>query len=123
MKATTSPRGVTMVRSALAALAIACVAASAHAGGPVRPGPAPNTIVVDYSDLDLTNRDGAKTLYARLQYAAERACGGEPTARELWAKQIYEQCFEHALNDAVLNIDDATLRAVHDNASRRSTVG
>jgi UrcA family protein len=123
MKATTSTRGVNLVRSVLGGLAIACVAASAHAAGPVRPGATPNTIVVDYSDLDLTDRDGAETLYARLQYAAERACGGKPTVREQWARKIYGQCFEQALNDAVLNIDDATLRALHDNANRRSTVG
>jgi UrcA family protein len=123
MQATTSPRGAKLIRSALAGLAIACVAASAQAAGPVRPGKAPNTIVVDYSDLDLTDAGGTKTLYARLRYAAERACGGEPTTREFWARQIYGQCFEQALNDAVLDIDDATLRALHDTANRRSTVG
>jgi UrcA family protein len=120
MNASTSPR---IIRHVLAGLAIVCVSLSAQAGGPVHPGPTANTVIVDYSDLDLTDAGGIKTLYARLQYAAERACGGEPTVREMWAKQIYRQCFERALNDAVLNIDDATLRALHDNANRRSTVG
>ena len=115
-----SPR---VVKHVLAGLAIACISLSAQAGGPVRAGAAANTVVVDYSDLDLTDTGGIKTLYARLQYAAERACGGEPTVREMWARQIYGQCFEQALNDAVLNIDNATLRAVHDNVNRRSTVG
>ena len=120
MNATTSPR---VVKHVLAGLAIACVSLAAQAGGPVQPGPTANTILVDYSDLDLTDSGGIKTLYSRLQYAAKRACGGEPSVREMWARQIYEQCFEQALNDAVLNIDDATLRALHDNANRRSTVG
>jgi UrcA family protein len=120
MNASTSPR---FVKHVLAGLAIVCVSLSSQAGGPVHPGPTANTVIVDYSDLDLTDAGGIKTLYARLQYAAERACGGEPTVREMWAKQIYRQCFERALNDAVLNIDDATLRALHDNANRRSTVG
>ena len=120
MNATTSPR---VVKHVLAGLAIACISLSAQAGGPVRQGPTANQIVVDYSDLDLTDTGGIKTLYARLQYAAQRACGGAPSAREMWARQIYEQCFEQALDDAVLNIDNATLRAVHDNANGRSTVG
>jgi UrcA family protein len=120
MNATTSPR---VVKHVLAGLAIACFSLSAQAGGPVRQGPTANTVVVDYSDLDLTDAGGIKTLYARLQYASKRACGGAPSAREMWARQVYEQCFEQALNDAVLNIDDATLRALHDNVNRRSTVG
>jgi UrcA family protein len=123
MNATFNPRLAGQVRAVFAGLAIATLSFAAHAGGPVRPGPTPNTIVVDYSDLDLTDKDGLSTLYARLQYAAERACGGAPTARELWARPKFEQCFEQALSDAVLDIDDATLRALHDNANRRSTVG
>ena len=120
MNVTTSPR---VVKHVLAGLAIACVSLAAQAGGPVQPGPTANTVVVSYSDLDLTDTGGIKTLYARLQYAAKRACGGAPSVREMWARQIYEQCFEQALDDAVLNIDNATLRAVHENANRRSTVG
>ena len=123
MNVSISPRFARNARAGFAGLAIAATSLTAHAGGPVRPGPTANTIIVDYSDLDLTSQDGSQTLYARLQYAAERACGGAPTIHEMWARRSYEQCFERALNDAVLNIDDATLRALHDNANHRSTVG
>ena len=123
MNASTTPRVVRLATSVFAGLAIACTALTAEAGLHVRQGPAANKIVVDYSDLDLTNQSGLKVLYARLQYAAERACGSVPASRSLQEHATFDKCYDQALNNAVVGVNDATLTAMHNRAMRRSSVG
>jgi len=122
MNASTTPV-VRLATSVFAGLAIACTALTAEAGVHVRQGPTANKIVVDYSDLDLTNQSGLNVLYARLQYAAERACGSVPESRSLQARATFDKCYDQALNNAVVGVNDATLTAMHNRATRRSSVG
>jgi len=122
MNASTTPV-VRFATSVFAGLAIACTALTAEAGVHVHQGPAANKIVVDYSDLDLTNQSGLKVLYARLQYAAERACGSVPESRSLQAHATFDKCYDQALNNAVVDVNDATLTAMHNRATRRPSVG
>ena len=56
---------------------------------------------VGYSDLDVSNMHGAKTLYLRIRYAAESLC--ESTAT--WGKKDGEACVNKAINDAVARVD------------------
>jgi len=122
MNTSSTSRRVKIATSVFAGLVIACTAASAEAGVHVHQGAAPNKIVVDYSDLDLTNQTGLKTLYARLKYAAERACGSAPESHSLDAKVGFEHCYDQALNNAVVRVNDATLTAMHNRATRKSSV-
>ena len=123
MNASTTPRVVRLAIPVFAGLVIASTALTAEAGVHVRTGAAPNQVVVDYSDLDLTNQSGLKVLYARLKYAAERACGSVPESHSLQAHASFEQCYDQALNNAVVGVNDATLTAMHNHATRRSSVG
>ena len=123
MNVSTALRGARFNRTVFAGLVIACTALTAQAGEHVRTTAEPNRVVVDYSDLDLTNQTGLKTLYARLQYAAERACGSAPEKADLHSKASFERCYDRALSEAVVGVDDATLRALHDSRSRKAAVG
>ena len=79
-------------------------------------------VVVNYGDLNIDSPQGAKVLYARLSHAAERACGGEPTPRDLTASMRYSACFDRAMDRAVQKIDKPQLQALHDSRSE-SKVG
>ena len=70
-------------------------------------------VVVQYADLDLNSAAGNKVLYARLSAAAERACGNEPSARELKRQVQYRACYDKALNRAVDKIGSRELQALH----------
>jgi len=120
MNASTTPRVVRYATSVFAGLVIASTALTAEAGVHVRQGSAPNKIIVDYSDLDLTNQSGLNVLYARLKYAAERACGSVPESRSLETRATFKKCYDGSLNDAVVGVNVATLTAMHNRATRRS---
>jgi UrcA family protein len=59
------------------------------------------TYPVGYSDLDVSNMKGAKTLYLRIRYAAERVCESAAT----WGKKEADACVHKAVNDAVARAD------------------
>jgi UrcA family protein len=121
--ATNSRKSLPAGLAALAGAAFLVSALTCNADTRLENGRTVRTLAVDYSDLDLTDAGGLQTLYSRLERAADRVCGGAPSVRESWARPIYRQCFEQALGDAVLNIGNPTLQAVHESATRRSTAG
>jgi UrcA family protein len=81
------------------------------------------SVVVGYSDLDLTDAHGARTLYARLRAAAREVCGTKPDPRELRQYANYEACYSRALHKAVHRIDSERLHALHAERARHRTVG
>jgi UrcA family protein len=89
------------------ALAMATVAASAYASSDELP-----TRRVSYRDLDLSQRDGALTLYRRIDLAADAVC--EPLSA--WQKFLAEQirsCHEQALAHAVADVNAPALTEVY----------
>ncbi len=110
----------TLVLGLLAGLSL-----GAQAGEARHAGSANRAVVVSYADLDLTSTAGASTLYARLESAASKACGHEPTASlwELNRMAAYEACYEHALAKAVNQVDNDTLHALHAERRTRSSMG
>jgi UrcA family protein len=121
--AATNRPAVTAFLAVLAGAGLLASTLTCHAEERTEDGRTVRTIAVDYADLDLTDARGLRTLYSRLERAADRVCGGAPSVREYWARPIYRQCYEQALGDAVLNIGSPTLQAVHDSETRRSTAG
>jgi UrcA family protein len=91
------------------------LALSAHAADSARSVfPA---VIVRYGDLNIDTQAGARTLYARLGHAAERACGGKPQSIDLPRFQRFAVCYDYALDRAVEKIDKPQLQALH--AARR----
>ena len=79
-------------------------------------------VVVSYADLNLATAAGARTLYARLSNAAERACGSFPTSPALEQRLQYKACYERTLNKAVEKVESQQVRALHA-AHKDATVG
>ncbi len=103
-------------------IAAMCFALSAQAGDGAAPGTSRTQVVVTFDDLNLASTAGARTLYARLQYAAQRACGNKPTGRDLQGYMAYQSCYDSALEKAVRKVDNARLLALH-RKSADSSVG
>jgi UrcA family protein len=80
-------------------------------------------VVVRYADLNLNSVEGAKVLYARLSEAAERACGQEPSWRELKAMREYRACYDRTLQKAVDKVSNAGVQALHDVRKDGAKVG
>jgi len=96
---------------------------AAHAGEAADPNRVATRVVVSYADLDITNEAGVRTLYARLRWAAEKACGGEPSSRQLAQQADYRACYDRVLDKSVHRIDSDTLQALHAKRDGRRSVG
>ena len=97
----------------IAFAATTAIAPAAQAGDAATAGPSYRSVVVSYSDLDLDGVAGNKVLYARLSAAAERACGMEPSSRDLRRRSQYRTCYDSALDRAVDKIGSRELQALH----------
>jgi UrcA family protein len=68
--------------------------------------------VVNYSDLDITHDAGAAVLYARIVAATRQVC--DPPALVYGELRTHAaQCLEHALDQAVTDVDSPALTNYH----------
>jgi UrcA family protein len=93
-------------RNTLIGIAFAAVAATnlACAAGE---DSEPRSLVVRYSDLNLTQAKDAHKLYHRIKLAARRVCDNEERPR------IYKQCQSQAVANAVERVHSSQLSAIH----------
>lgn len=70
------------------------------------------TFVVRYSDLDISNVEGAKTLYGRLRLAAKVVCAPVESAGS-WGVAQYRACMDKAISDAVAGVNRPLLSQYH----------
>lgn len=122
MNAFVHTRRFFLSRMLLAGIAAGLPFAS-QAGEPVRLQSAGISVVVSYTDLDLSEPAGAQTLYARLRSAAKKVCGNRPPPLELRASMAYQDCYNFALNKAVKRVNNQQLYALHAQHERPTTVG
>jgi UrcA family protein len=92
-----SKRHLLIGLTALAAALTANLASAAPAEGEVK------TLVVRYSDLDLSQPKDAHRLYVRIQHAARLVCDNFPTS-DLARLAIYERCMKNAISNAVSQV-------------------
>lgn len=98
-------------------LPAALAAAALVLGLPTLAQAAELTVVkVQYSKAALKDEAGARSVYARLQSAARRACG-EADARNLRMVRAVGDCQEQALASAIASIGSPMLAAVHGKAT------
>ena len=71
---------------------------------------------VSFRDLDLNTQSGAAKLYRRIQGAALRVCGYEPTLAQ--AQSIWHHCVLPTVDAAVAKVNNPLLTALH---TRRSS--
>ena len=104
--------------TALVALFFGLAAASAVAG---ETDDAPS-VTVSYADLDLSKPAGAETLYRRIQAAARSVCGPRHS-RSLARVQAFRTCYEDAIEDALQQVNESSVFAVHRNQTRDRASG
>jgi len=82
-------------------------------------GPPTSSIVVPFRDLDLATDVGVQALYERIKTAAKRVCFHETDGQSLVDKQaVYIACYRDTIGNAVKQVGEARLAAVHRAQSR-----
>jgi UrcA family protein len=99
----------------LAACFLAGVLSAAHAAAPNDSVP---SIVVNYSDLNLSTEVGTLALYRRIVAAARQVCPSADT-RELQALALSRACQAAATERAVHDVNSPKLAAAYEARSRR----
>jgi len=100
-------RHALIAMAALTAALTANLASAATADGEVRQA------VVHYSDLDLSRSEDARRLYRRIRSAAHVVCENFRSP-DFQRAQIYRQCMNKAVADAVAKVQSAQVTAVAD---------
>ena len=114
MNTTATHRNFGLGKTLMLGVAGLLVAISGQAAERVMLGTSVTSVTVTYDDLNLASPAGAKTLYARLESAATRVCGGAPNLlQELQKQSNFRSCHDRALDNAVGKVDDARLHALH----------
>lgn len=103
-------------RISVGLLALAALATSSLAIGAV------GTLRVPTRDLNLANPADVQVLYARLQEASASVCG-KVDARNIVKYHAWEQCYQRTLRDAVKQINDPVLLALHQRAISGTPAG
>jgi UrcA family protein len=85
---------------------------AAYAGEPGATDQNARHVTVHYSDLNLTDPVGMKTLYGRLRGAASAVCGDIAT-HEIRQMSVYQECFDRALQNSVNSFDNPALHVLH----------
>jgi UrcA family protein len=69
---------------------------------------APQTLTVQFGDLNLNNAQGVDALFKRIKNAAKSVCS-EFEGRTLSKKQLYAECVDTALSTAIARVDRPAL--------------
>jgi len=72
-----------------------------------------NSVIINFSDLDLSGDQGVETLYGRLRNGARQVCGSVNAKESLQFIRQRNNCFEQALSDAVKGINSSDLTEMH----------
>jgi UrcA family protein len=109
--------------SIAATMAFNAASASTHGVSSVQSMANENlTYVVRYSDLDVSKIEGAKTLYARLRYAARVVCEPLESANP-WVDAQHRACMDKAIADAVASANRPLLSQYHQLRTKGSKAG
>ena len=71
---------------------------------------------VSYADLNADKKDGAQTLYRRVQQASKRVCGVESLKISGSIRDVSQaqRCYRNTLDTAVARIDNSELTEIHE---------
>ena len=73
--------------------------------------------IVQYGDLNLSSREGAKAMYQRIKSTARKLCGDEPDIGDIGAMGGWRTCVSDAVNDAVGRLDSPMVTAFNGHRS------
>jgi UrcA family protein len=99
--------------------AVALIACFGLTTGAAASDAADSSFVVHVKDLNLQSKQGAATLYSRLQYAAEAVCGLHE-AHGYAPRRRARRCADGTLDAVVAQVGGSLLRARHYAESRQA---
>jgi UrcA family protein len=105
-----STRTVSLMFGAAAAALV--FSGFANAKDATRVGTEPAKIEISYADLNLSQTDKASELYTRIERAARNVCH-VATGPDAHALMLERRCVATAVSDAVQDVGNANLTAVH----------
>lgn len=79
------------------------------------------SVTINYADLDVTTPQGTAALYRRIQSAASNVCGFYH-ARDLQRLQVWKNCYQVSINNAVSTVNLPQLTALHEGKAGGSLV-
>jgi UrcA family protein len=98
---------VLVLGAALAALSLSAQQ-PAYAGETVT-----QSVTVSYSDLNLSNVAGAKTLYGRIRMAARKVCTVDGESPYEFQNVDKRRCIRSAIDQAIIKVGSPVLVAMH----------
>jgi UrcA family protein len=108
---TTTPS--TGLRGLIAAAIFSALASSFAAVCTAADGDRTFSVTVKYGDLNVSNPEGAATLYRRIVAAANGVCGANDNDRNLYSRATLNACIHKATADAVTKVGRPELFAVY----------
>ena len=72
---------------------------------------------VHYADLDLSSREGAKSLIRRVRQASDAVCGGAPSIANLNGQVIYDECMARTSDAAIRKLDRPLVSVIYRGSS------
>jgi UrcA family protein len=85
-------------------------------------GAVADSIHLSYVTTDLSRPEGAKALYWHIQRAARLVCHA-PDVRDLPAWEVYQRCYDRAVDNAVEQVGASALTALHRSKTQRNAAG
>ena len=98
-------------RHALIGLAALATVLTANLALATPEGDGTRTLVVRYSDLDLSQARDERRLYSRIKIAARSVCDNSPNS-DLARLAQYEKCIAHAVTNAVDTVNATQLTEI-----------
>src|SRR5271168_3769706 len=80
------------------------------------------TSIVSYGDLNLDSEQGAKVMYARIRSAAGSVCSSLE-GRNLTEKKLWQGCFDNAVANAVGQVNNVRVTALHNQMINQTAKG
>jgi UrcA family protein len=115
------PIASTKLSRLLAAATFGALALSCGAGAAAARQTDVSQTVVKFGDLNLSNPQGAATLYRRIVVAAHEVCGSfDVDSIDFAARALTNACVHKAIADAVTKVGQSELFAVYDAKNHQS---
>jgi len=98
-------------------VALLLLSSTATGSSPNAPEGIARSHVIHFTREDLAKPSGVEHLYRRIVLAARSVCG-YVDAVNIRQSPEYEQCYEHAVDDAVTSVGSSALTALHRDRTR-----
>ncbi len=102
----------------VAVLAACLLAGSLGVAGAATPANEAPSVVVSYSDLDLTTTEGVHALYSRIAFAARQVCPFDGDT-QLSRVALAHACRQAAIDRAVAQVHSGQLAALNNGHAKR----